>query len=152
MVELLVSIAIIGVLAVIGFATYTNGLKSSRDGQRKNDLKAVQNALELAKQDTAGGTYPVSFPVAMYPSNSAFTYLITNSLKVKSYIQKTPADPTSTGVYSYRYISDGNTYTLESCLENSNDAQKDQYRTYGGATPVAGATACTYARLVMTNP
>lgn len=44
--ELLVVIALIGILVSIGAASYTSGQRKTRDSRRTADMKAVQNALE----------------------------------------------------------------------------------------------------------
>lgn len=46
LIEVLTTIAIIGILVAITSMVYSSSLKRSRDGQRKTDLDSVKNALE----------------------------------------------------------------------------------------------------------
>ena len=57
LIELLIVITIIGILAAIGLVTYTNALKSTRDGRRKADITSIQKALELYFQQNSN-KYP----------------------------------------------------------------------------------------------
>ncbi len=57
--ELLIVIAIIGILVAIGTASYSNAQKKSRDARRQGDLKAIQNAMEQYYANH-GGNYPSS--------------------------------------------------------------------------------------------
>ena len=60
--ELLIVIALIGILISISVAAYTTAQKRTRDSRRQGDLKAIQNALEQYNSATSGaypgGTYP----------------------------------------------------------------------------------------------
>src|SRR5690349_16842696 len=55
LIELLIVIAIIAILATIGFAVYSNAPKGARDAKRKSDVDAIAKALELNK--SGDGTY-----------------------------------------------------------------------------------------------
>lgn len=57
LVELLVVVAIIGILATIGMVMYAGAQKSGRIAKRIQDLKAIQTALELYY--SVNKTYPV---------------------------------------------------------------------------------------------
>lgn len=50
LIELLMVIAIIGILASVLFANLNEGSAGARDAQRKADLRILQNAIELYKQ------------------------------------------------------------------------------------------------------
>ena len=60
--ELIIVVAILAMLMLVGLASYSGWLKRSRDAKRKEDLKAVQNALEqcyslnTAYPEFVGGT------------------------------------------------------------------------------------------------
>src|SRR3989344_4746470 len=58
LIELLVVITIIAILVGVAAASYTKAQQKARDGKRKSDLKAVQQALELYFQQY--GRYPTS--------------------------------------------------------------------------------------------
>lgn len=55
--ELIIVVAIIGMLAGFGMVTYPGIQKSARDAQRQSDLKQYQTALERFA-NTSGGFYP----------------------------------------------------------------------------------------------
>lgn len=58
LIELVVVMAIIGILATTGVFAYQPVLKNSRDAKRKSDIKEIQFALENYKQ--VNGTYPTA--------------------------------------------------------------------------------------------
>lgn len=111
MIELLVSIVVIAVISTVGFVSYSNSQKISRDFRRKQDLRAVQTALELYFQKNAGA----------YPIGSAWTNV--NVLK-PDFINNIPQDPTDDTTHKYNYSStDGKTYLLCANLENDSDTK-----------------------------
>jgi prepilin-type N-terminal cleavage/methylation domain-containing protein len=59
-VELLIVIVIIGILAAIGFVSYSNATKKARDTERASDVKAIAAKAEeyYASDPTGAGTYP----------------------------------------------------------------------------------------------
>ncbi len=60
--ELLIVIAIIGILVSIGVVSYSAAQKKSRDSRRMGDVKAIQNAWEQYYSDN-DGAYPGSCAV-----------------------------------------------------------------------------------------
>jgi len=135
LVELLVVVAIIGILSTLLTANFIAVRQRGRDAQRKSNLRQVQSALELYRADQAG--YP---PTASFP---ACGLSFTNVAGTTTYMQKVPCDPTSV---SYSYSStDSTRYTLIGCLENSSDSEKD-------LTNVAPCTGTTNFSLTFTNP
>jgi prepilin-type N-terminal cleavage/methylation domain-containing protein len=88
LIELMVTIAIIAILAVMGMSLFTNAQRSARDTKRISDIKEIQKALELY-YTTNGSVYPAS----------------TNSLNNSTYFASgvLPPDPTSTTPYFYDY-------------------------------------------------
>jgi prepilin-type N-terminal cleavage/methylation domain-containing protein len=57
--ELLIVIAIIGILVSVGVVSYSTAQKKSRDSRRMSDVKAVQSAFEQYYADN-NGSYPSS--------------------------------------------------------------------------------------------
>ncbi len=119
LVELLIVIAIIGVLAALLMSNFIGVRQRARDAQRKGDLESIRHALELYRADQ--GVYPQvgvgdgNFPTTCGAGSSLFS-------GTTVYMQKIPCDPLGG---SYVYSSDSNTYTLIACIENLNDSQKD---------------------------
>lgn len=58
LIEILVAIAILGIMMTIGYVTYHNAQIAGRDYKRKADLKQLRVALELYRQ--SHGSYPPS--------------------------------------------------------------------------------------------
>lgn len=134
LIELLVVISIIGILAALATFTYTDSQQKGRDSKRKSDLTAIQKALELMKQDTAGSYYyPICNPSAASCQLTASTSMTPNM--TTSYIKAIPTDPkTNSGFWYYTFDSTGaacttsgscTKYSLVTCLENSKDPAKD---------------------------
>lgn len=61
--ELLIVIAIIGILVTIATASYSSAQNKSRDARRRADVKAISNAFEQFYADN-NGTYPSSCSVS----------------------------------------------------------------------------------------
>lgn len=123
LIELLVAISIIGLLSSFLLANFVGVRQRARDGVRKYDLRQMQSALELYRSDQ--GTYPIlGINEGNFPVNCGGPF--TDSLGNTIYMSKVPCDP-STNV-SYYYDSPGahTTYCVRSCLENSNDPDRDE--------------------------
>lgn len=58
LIELLITISIIGALASIGILGYSNQTQRARDTERKSDIRQYQTALETYA-NKSGGVYPI---------------------------------------------------------------------------------------------
>lgn len=87
LVELIVVIAIIGILAGLTLTAFTGARKSARDGRRKADLEQVRSALEMCRADTG------SYPAGTLVSGNNITCGATTYMRI-------PNDP---GTYRYYY-------------------------------------------------
>lgn len=113
LVELLIVIAIIGVLATIVTVSLGSSQQRARDAQRKSDLKQIANALEIYFNNNAG-----------YPNDNSGAITGTSwGGAWSSYMRVVPADPTATPQYCYDRVT-GNSYDLFARLENPNDPDK----------------------------
>lgn len=88
LVEILVSISIVSILAVIGISVFNAAQKNNRDQARMRDLQAIKQALELYRSDNH-----------IYPDTQ-------NDL-VDKYLSAWPADPVSGKVYAYAKTTTG---------------------------------------------
>ena len=120
LIELLVVISIIGVLAGLASFNFQQARERSRDVQRKSDLKQIQNALELYKNDQR---------IQAYPDTATWE----NELVDGGYMKEIPVDPreqrTEGSWVDYVYtldVGDSLKYTIISCLENESDISKDE--------------------------
>lgn len=115
LIELLVVIVIIAILATLLMVNFIGIRQRGRDAARKSDLKQIQTALEIYRSDTGLYRLTVAFPACgnVFSEGSV------------TYMQKVPCDPLgSQATYnggSYYYSSDGFTYTVGACIENTND-------------------------------
>lgn len=134
LIELLVVAAIIGILSTFLLVNFIGIRERARDAQRKSDLRQIQSALELYRADQ--GSYLLT---AAFPSCGS---ALTGGSPPTTYMQKVPCDPKGT---SYAYSSDGNTYSIIACLENSSDSQKD-------ATNVPPCDGTTNFSYTLQNP
>ena len=106
LVELLVVVAIIGLLATLSVLALNNARAKARDAKRVADVRQMQTALELYFND-----------------NQAYTTVVTPGGTIASsttvYMQIVPAPPTPpSGVAAYTYSqANTGTYNLQYLLE-----------------------------------
>lgn len=123
LIELLVVIAIIGSLSALIVPNYMAARERARDAQRKNDLRQIQKALEMYKQDQNPPRYPPADTTcgsSCFP-NSGNQWASGTTI----YMNKVPKDPNRTnnnGFYYYTVDNNNLTYVLCACLENKADA------------------------------
>ncbi|HBB76696.1 MAG: hypothetical protein A2186_02265 [Candidatus Levybacteria bacterium RIFOXYA1_FULL_41_10] len=148
LVELLIVIAIIGVLSTLLMANFLGVRERSRDAQRKSNLRQIQSALELYRADV--GSYPPTSPGLKNCSSS--TALGNAPTCTTIYMKKIPSDPLGTTAYNsgnYYYAINLNGYDLVACLENSND--KDITLTPPTGAPTNCGTAPNGKYYVLTD-
>lgn len=117
LIEVLIVIAIIGILSsivLVGLGTFRG---RGRDARRISDLRQVQNALEL--YFSKNGVYPTAI--------GSWDNLRTALIGAGIGVNQVPADPSAPG-RSYGYCSpDGTRYVLGANLEDiGNPSLKDQ--------------------------
>lgn len=160
LIELMVAIAILGIVSTIGLIAYSKSQAIARDSRRKQDLRAIQTALELYYQKN--NHYPC---VGQAPQTSANggVWIVDNAsggvgcggsggsspILDTSYINQVPIDPRNTNaawddtnqsVTEYYYnnsIAGGNCptqqgqyYILATHLENINDPDSCKNKQY----------------------
>jgi general secretion pathway protein G len=135
--ELLIVIAIIGVLMSIVTVNFIVVRQRARDAERKTDLVQLQSAFEFYRTDT--GTYPTTAAFSAANCGQAFQ----NGAAV--YLKKIPCDPLNDLPYQYLPDASGMSYTLYACLENASDKDKAAY-------PGSGTACDSDAYYVVTDP
>jgi len=135
LIELIVVIAIIGVLTAFAVPNFMAARERARDIQRKNDLKQLQNAVEMYKLDN--GEYPPSdlFTKMKVAANTCWyaddtipglDFSSICPLDKVIYMKKVVRDPNRSVAAdnkSYFYsTNDVFKYTLCACLENKGDS------------------------------
>lgn len=145
LIEILIVVAIIGILASIVLVGLNPSKKAANDARRLSDLKQVQNALELFYNKC--GYYPVPGVSETGSSCNDFTTHksgqtpdptqetvtwtgLTNSLRNSvPGVGTIPSDPVG-GTFSYTYgvdLSDGQSYVLKAQTESNPQALKSSY-------------------------
>lgn len=105
LIEILVTVVIIGVLTAVAIVSYTSINRRSRDVKRKADIEQVRQALEMYRSDN--GTYPV---VSGFSDMSGLATFL-----VPDYLPTIPTDPQTT--YTYQVKVNAYTYCICSHLE-----------------------------------
>lgn len=119
LIELIVVIAILAGFVALLFPNFMEIRMKARDVQRKSDMRSIQKAFELFKQNQTLPIYPTGLPTACGSLSDA------NGV----YMQKVPPDPlTRCGVdaknyYYVRNSGDATRYTLAACIENTKDPE-----------------------------
>lgn len=128
LVEVLIVIAIVGILIGMSIVAFQAARKTARDGQRKTDLAEIKSNIEIYRTDC--GEYPatITFGSALNGGTSSCTGNV--------YMPIVPNDPqNTTGARRYYYNrSTVNTYELCASLEQGGT------QTCGGSCTVA----CNY--------
>ncbi|MBI2590668.1 MAG: type II secretion system protein [Candidatus Blackburnbacteria bacterium] len=145
LVELLISITILGILATIGIGNYINSQVKARDAQRKANLTQIKNALELYYNDYgkyAGAS--VGGRIMACPSKPTATDCDWGSDVMTdentTYLNPVPKDPKDPGLsYFYKVSSDGSKFQLFARLENSNDPD-----VMSGLSSTCGSQPCNF--------
>jgi general secretion pathway protein G len=144
--ELLVVMAIIGILAAIGIASYGTVQSKARDARRKSDLENVARALEMYRNDV--GNYPDAAELVF--NGSVFKHPTATPDVI--YMQKTPKETRGGYGYLYEPFDIGGTfkgYRLYARLENLEDAKVPHNPVTGAAlifstdTPVDSENVCS---------
>lgn len=141
--ELLVVMAIIGILATIGVSGFLTAQEKGRDAQRKSDLKQIAGAVELYFNDY--GRYPSSSGGNILGCPAPSTACTWGSSEFSDskgtvYFKILVRDPTSTYNYRYETTTDGRKFRVFAYLENENDPDV----TAGLSVSCGGTTNCNY--------
>jgi general secretion pathway protein G len=119
LIELLVVIAIIGSLSALFLPNFMAARERARDSQRKSDLKQIQNALEMYKQDQIPQAYPTATSGKFGSSATCNTSFGSSPV----YMNKIPCSPMGPTPYYYSVNNNTLTYELCTCLENVADPE-----------------------------
>lgn len=116
LIELMIVIAILGILTFLISGNFFQSLKRGRDTRRKADVQNIQKAIEIYYEDK--NAYPpddfLTQTKLCYFDGSAY------DCDKKVYMQRLPEDPT-VGQYVYETDANGTYYKLYSCIENDQD-------------------------------
>lgn len=133
LIELIVVMAILGLLATIGLGSFRSAQIKGRDTQRKNDLGQLQRGLEAYYNDKG------RYPNAPLPSGEWRDTTVTGGAL---YMKSVPTDPSG---YSYLYESNGTAYKIFAYLENQKDIDLKKMECVKGLGKNCGpGTTCNY--------
>ena len=134
LVELLVVVAIIGLLSMMVVISVTGAKAKSRDAQRVSEINSIATVLSMYHNDY--NQYPI------FDGNITGTDTVSVALRGTGYINMVPTDPLNqdssacagaplnlTGYYYY-YQSDGTDFILGYCLETNSMTGKTQGPNY----------------------
>lgn len=115
--ELLIVIAILGILSALFLPNFMAAREKARDTQRKSDLRQIQKAMEMYRQDQNPPSYPEELP------NEGTCWSSEPNCTGNIYMNKFPSDPLASNNKKYYYQVNNNnlTYTICACLENTAD-------------------------------
>lgn len=127
--EVLVTVSVIGILASIVAANLGSARMLARDARRKADAAQIRTALELYYNDH--DQYPAIGYAQSNPPNLGWSAL---QQALTPYISLLPAEPANSILSGYRYrsLGEGSStcihqwYVLEFQLESTNDPMLDQ--------------------------
>jgi type IV pilus assembly protein PilA len=148
--ELLIVIAILGILVAVGVVSFGASQRKSRDIDRKNDLRQVSLALESYYNDF--GHYPLSTTDgniigceidALEDCVWGEPWRNTSTVPETIYMLTLPSDPAGRVYY---YVSDinGSYYKLYAHLENDQDEGAGVNQAGYEDTDCGGGELCTY--------
>jgi type IV pilus assembly protein PilE len=154
LVELMIVIAIIGVLAAALFPSMTGYLKRSRDTARQSGMKDITTSLGAFYADKE------RYPAASGATTSSSVSTAAGELEVSKYLPKwLPTDPqpslrdngAGTGVNSnYGYgtgtVSSAPAYGVTAQLENENGGNTGAINGYVGTTQFSISTAPSFSK------
>lgn len=115
-IELLVVLAIIGLLVAVAMPSFGLVQRKGRDARRMHDIQTLQKALSL--YDVAVGKFPTATVTTTLTGIDAVSLELLN----KETIAAIPRDPSApVRVYAYQSNTIGNTYTIYFCLETDSN-------------------------------
>jgi type II secretion system protein G len=140
MIELLVTISIIGILVAISIVGLQGARESARDTRRKSDLEEIRSALELYKADC--GHYPTDSEVDLILGSRLVGDVDNPSPSCSDeniYDPSLPSDPAPPRQYLYIRAASTIEYELCASLEQGSGSI-----TCGGSNDCGGGSTCNY--------
>jgi general secretion pathway protein G len=145
LIEIMVVIAILGVLVTMISGSFVASQKKSRDLKRKSDLSQIGKSLEFYFNDA--GRYPLSSSGNIVGCESlgvespcTWGSEWKNTTSNMTYMAVLPKDPTNSQTYYYSSDATGSYYRLYARLENSEDGSTGVYTTICSGA----AVVCNY--------
>lgn len=136
LIELMVVIAIIGLLMAAGLVSYTNAQKTARDAKRQADMNAYAKALEQNYSNT--GSWPVAGTTTAIVTAIGISYF-------PGSLATGPVDPKNVSPNTYTVWSTAAGYCMCAGLEQLGKGNAT------AAAPSSGNPTCTFATVTAGN-
>ena len=153
LIELIIVIAILGLIVTAGLSSYTNSQKTARDARRKTDLETLRQGLELYR--STNGVYAAAAAGSTETGANALKNYLTSPVPYIS-AANFPKDPKTSQNYFYYFERDAaNSSAYRTCAYLEAKLASDPSCPTAGyvGTPncktVGGNVACNYG---MTQP
>lgn len=104
LVEIIVSLAVISILATVVYASLGEARKKARDTQRKSDIEQIQLAFRLWKEVTGGYPTSASYNLGVVIGEGGGLDNATTGLG--PYVPTIPSDPSGPAGTTYDYMYD----------------------------------------------
>lgn len=120
LIELMVVIAIIGILSIIGISTYSSVQKAARDSKRRQDIDEIAKALETNKSSNYIAITTGQFANNSFPKDPLAPSHCDGSVRKCG----SGTNPTATCMYCLRATVDGAGYCSEAspiCINDQNN-------------------------------
>lgn len=106
LIELMVVVAIIGILMAAGIVSFSGAQRNARDAKRRADVDAIAKALEQAYQNSGTITYPYIYTSSNVNTETFWKNTIPNILLPGSFsLGAMPVDPINNATYNYSIMS-----------------------------------------------
>lgn len=129
LIELIVVMALLGILIVAGFGSYLGSIKRGRDAKRKGDIAGISKALQIYFNDAGG--FPISTngkikgctdaTGSLVVDGCAWGGVFSNQQTQQVYMGTLPKDPVATNNYYYYAPGSGRYFYILAHLENKED-------------------------------
>jgi general secretion pathway protein G len=149
LIEVMVVVAIIGVLLALSAAGLQGARASSRDAQRKSQLEDIRSALEIYRSDC--GSYPAASGAhgLAFGTGTLVGTGVGNCSSSNVYMSAIPQDPQSVSKgLSYEYVTSGSNTSYSLCAITEHGSASST-GCGGSGTQKCGTTGCNYTK---TNP
>lgn len=106
LIELMVVVAIIGILMAAGIVAFSGAQRNARDAKRRADVDAIGKALEQAYQNSGTVTYPYIYTSSNVNTETFWKNTIPSILLPGSFsVGGMPVDPMNNVTYNYTIMS-----------------------------------------------
>jgi prepilin-type N-terminal cleavage/methylation domain-containing protein len=149
-IEVMIVVAIIGILSAVGYANFSQGSEQSRDAQRQGDLRIVSTALDLYKSKY--GRYPEgcngpntwSGHAPSLDCSSGNQYIVGLA---PEFIPRLPQDPKLNGNdsgYAYLTNNEGSVYKLVAykTVESEGVTYEHEFKICDTDNPMSSGSIC----------